>query len=240
MTYFPPPNLTATDKDQLLHQMKTYLFSLHQALNRAVGALESQAVVAPQNVSTPQSQTQPGPGFESLKALILRSADIVEGYAQGVSKLLSSSYVAKSAFGTYQEEISHKMDTTAALTQENIHSIRAILDTLDQVVSTKESYGVLRLGELEIDDEGFPVVGMEVGQTRIQDGVTVFSKFARFTPQRLSFYDEQGQEAAWLSGQVLCIQKAQIHTRLQVGSFVTEVTGQGLVTRFVGAKEAKV
>lgn len=240
MTYFPPPNLTATENTQLLYQMKAYLSSLHQALNRAVGALESQAVVAPvalNSAATPQSQSQPGPGFESLKALILRSADIVESYGQAISRQLSATYVAKSSFGTYQEEISRQMEDHAALTQENFHSIRTILDTLGQMVSTKESHGVLRLGELEIDQEGFPVVGLEVGQTRLQDGVQVFSKFARFTPQRLSFYDEQGQEAAWLSGQVLCIQKAQILGQFQVGKFITSVTGDGLVTRFIGTKE---
>ena len=244
MTYFPPPNLTATDEAGLLYQIKTYLSALHQSLNRAVGALESQAVVAPVVVSSSQSQTQdqsqPGPGFESLKALILRSADIVECYADAISRQLASSYVAKSSFGTYKEEISRQIEDTAALTKENIHSIRTILDTLDQVVSTRESHGVLRLGELETDQDGFPVVGLEVGQTRLQDGVQVFSKFARFTPQRLSFYDEHGQEAAWLSGQVLCIQKAQIHHQFQVGKFVTMVTGEGLVTRFIGAKEGNV
>lgn len=240
MTYFPPPNLTATDNTQLLYQIKAYLSSLHQSLNRAVGALESQAVVAPMVAasSNGQAQSQPGPGFESLKSLILRSADIVHSYADALSRQLASSYVAKSSFGTYKEEISRQIEDTAALTKENIHSIATILDTLDQVVSTRESHGVLRLGQLDTDQEGFPVVGLEVGQTRLLDGVQVFSKFARFTPQRLSFYDEQGQEAAWLSGQVLCIQKAQIHHQFQVGNFVTMVTGEGLVTRYIGAKEA--
>lgn len=235
MTYFPPPNLTATDDTQLLYQIKNYLSGLHQALNRAVGALESQAVVLPVTSHTAVTQSQPGPGFESLKALILRSADIVESYADGVSKLLSSKFVAKSSFGTYKEEISKEMSETARLTQENITSIRTIFDTLDNIVSTKESQGFLRLGELEIDEEGFPVVGLEVGQTRLQDGVTVFSKFARFTPQRLSFYDEQGQEAAWLSGQVLCIQKAKILGQMQVGLFVTTADPTGLVTRYIGS-----
>lgn len=234
MTYFPPPNLTATETRQLLYQIKAYLSSLHQSLNRAVGALESQAVVQPVTNTTAASQSQPGPGFESLKALILRSADIVESYADGVSRLLSSKFVAKSSFGTYQEEISREVTETARLTQENITSIRTIFDTLDKVVSTKQSQGHLRLGELEIDEEGFPVVGLEVGQTRLQDGVSVFSKFARFTPQRLSFYDEQGQEAAWLSGQVLCIQKAKVLGQLQVGLFVTTADSNGLITRYIG------
>ena len=240
MAYFPPPNLTAEDNGQLLYQMKNYLSCLYRDLNRALSALESQAVVLPVSVaSTQNSQSsqsvQAGPGFESLKALILRSADIVQSYADGAEKLLSGKFVAKSSFGTYQEEISRQILETANLTQENLNSIRTIFDTLDQVVSTRESVGYLRMGELEIDSEGFPVVGLEVGQTRLEDNVPVFSKFARFTPQRLSFYDEQGQEAAWLSGQVLCIQKAQIHGQLQVGSFVTSVASNGLVTRYVGA-----
>ncbi len=236
MAYFPPPNLTAEDNSQLLYQIKAYLSSLYRDLNRALSALESQAVVMPMAVSSAQTaQAQAGPGFESLKALILRSADIVQSYADGAQKLLSGKFVAKSSFGTYQEEISRQISDTAALTQENLNSIRTLFNTLDQVVSTKESVGFLRMGELEIDGEGFPVVGLEVGQTRLQDNVPVFSKFARFTPQRLSFYDEQGQEAAWLSGQVLCIQKAQIYSQLQVGSFVTAVASNGLVTRYVGA-----
>ena len=234
MSYFPPPNLTATDEQQLLYQIKAYLSGLHLALNRAVGALESQAVVTPCAAANPQAQSQPGPGFESLKSLILRSADIVESYADAVSKRLSASYVAKSSFGTYKEEISKQVTETARLTQENLSSIRTIFDTLDNVVSTKESKGYLRMGELEIDEEGFPVVGLEVGQTRLQDGITVFSKFARFTPQRLSFYDEQGQEAAWLSGQVLCIQNAKVLGQMQVGSFVTTAVSNGLVTRYIG------
>lgn len=233
MTYFSPPNLTATDNTQLLYQIKAYLTGLHQSLNRAVGALESQAVVLPvTNGVSPQSQ--PGPGFESLKSLILRSADVVESYADAASRLLSSQFVAKSSFGTYREEISKQVTETARQTSENISSIRTIFDTLDNLVSNKESQGFLRLGELEIDEEGFPVVGLEVGQTRLQDGVSVFSKFARFTPQRLSFYDEQGQEAAWLSDQVLCIQKAKVLGQMQVGLFVTTADPNGLVTRYIG------
>ena len=233
MTYFSPPNLTATDNTQLLHQIKAYLTGLHQSLNRAVGALESQAVVLPVTNGV-SSQSKPGPGFESLKSLILRSADVVESYADAASRLLSSQFVAKSSFGTYREEISKQVTETARLTSENITSIRTIFDTLDSIVSTKESQGFLRLGELEIDEEGFPVVGLEVGQTRLQDGVSVFSKFARFTPQRLSFYDEQGQEAAWLSDQVLCIQKAKVLGQMQVGLFVTTADPNGLVTRYIG------
>ena len=49
---------------------------------------------------------------------------------------------------------------------------------------------------------------MEVGQTNLVSGQTVFDKFARFTPDRLSFFDRNDVEVAYISDYHLYITNA--------------------------------
>ena len=65
---------------------------------------------------------------------------------------------------------------------------------------------------------------MEVGQTTEVNGEELFNKFARFTSSRLSFYDANGSEVAYISDYKLYITNAQILGNLYLGSYILDTT----------------
>ena len=90
----------------------------------------------------------------------------------------------------------------------------------------------IRSGILYYDDNGVPIYGVEVGQINEIDGVEVFNKLARFTSDRLSFYDKNDIEVAYISDYKLCITNAHITGTLTLGRFVYD-TSDGLACRWV-------
>lgn len=64
--------------------------------------------------------------------------------------------------------------------------------------------------------------GVEVGQTDTVDGVRTFSKFARFTSNRLSFYDSNGNEVGYYAGDKFYITKGEITNELILGKFLID------------------
>ena len=84
------------------------------------------------------------------------------------------------------------------------------------------------------DANGIPVYGLEVGQKNIVDGVEVFNKYARFTSDRLSFYDRNDTEVAYISDKKLYINNVEITGSYKIGRFVdTVLPDGGVVTKWV-------
>ena len=88
-------------------------------------------------------------------------------------------------------------------------------------------------GRLYDREDGTPVFGLEIGQTHVRDGETVFDQFARFTPERLSFFERNDTEVAYISDYKLFITNAQITGTLQLGQFRLD-TAQGLAWIWMG------
>ena len=85
------------------------------------------------------------------------------------------------------------------------------------------------------DENGLPVIGLEIGQKTTVDGVEVFNKFARFTSNRLSFYDQNGVEVAYVSDYKLYIGNVEIKGSFQEGGYKDFINSNGgIVTKWVG------
>ena len=78
-----------------------------------------------------------------------------------------------------------------------------------------------------------PVYGIEVGQRNTVNGVEVFNKFARFTADRLSFYDQSGEEVAYISDFKLYITNAEVTGTLKLGGFLID-TSKGFTLKWAG------
>ena len=79
-----------------------------------------------------------------------------------------------------------------------------------------------------------PVYGLEFGQTNSVDGETVFDKFARFAADRLSFFDSNDVEVAYISDYKLYITNAEISGSLWLsGKFKIYYNG-GLAFQWIG------
>ena len=106
------------------------------------------------------------------------------------------------------------------------------IDTLEH--SLIEVNANIKSGLLYYDDSGVPVYGLEIGQRTKIDGEEIFDKFARFTSDRLSFYDHNNNEVAYISDRKLFITHAEVKT-FSMGGFMDTVQADGsIVTKWVG------
>lgn len=97
----------------------------------------------------------------------------------------------------------------------------------------------VKTGLLYYDAGEIPVYGLEIGQRTKLDGEEVFNKFARFTADRLSFYDQNGTEVAYISDFKLYIRSAEIVNSQKLGGYMDVVKADGgVVTKWVGGNAA--
>jgi hypothetical protein len=243
------PSITgASDREQLA-QIRSYLYQfipqLEWALNSMVTSGESGTTVnktySPIQSSPSYSPTTSNPSvdFNGIKALIIKSADIIDAYYEEINTRLVSNYTALSDFGTYTEQTEKLIRDTASFTEETYTRFAKVEGDIEKIVETN---GYIRTGiivdSLSSEEapkygkkEGDLLIGVEVGETN--NGV--FTRFARFTPNRLSFFDQNGNEVAYISNYKLFIQSAEILYKFKIGGFEDTVTSNGdVVTKWVG------
>lgn len=233
------PNITAsTEREQLL-QVKSYLHQLAQELNWALSSIESggnKGIQESKTAAGAVSREELATSFNSLKSLIIKSSETVMAYSEAAENRYNSLYVAQSDFGTYTEEASQRiLENSTAIESffESMQEILAQIDTLEH--SLIEVNANIKSGLLYYDDSGVPVYGVEIGQRTKLDGVEVFDKFARFTSDRLSFYDQNDNEVAYISDRKLYITHVEVRGSFSMGGFTDTVLSDGsIVTKWVG------
>lgn len=141
-------------------------------------------------------------GFESLKQLIIKTADFSMENSEQFSKTLKGGFVAKSTFGEYVKQ------TSLTLTA-NSEGITQLFDYTDGINNqyTGKSQQYVKTGLLYYDGVT-PRYGVGVGNisTTVQSGNEVINTSAgevvTVTPGRISFW-QQGLEVAYLTGKKL-------------------------------------
>ena len=233
------PNINAgTDREQLA-QIRNYLYSFAEQLQWALNSIDSSSpnVITPQPKSTVSNndvKIDELATFNAIKSLIIKSADIVEAYHQEISKRLDGEYVATSEYGTFKSKTSNDIaanseNITSIFT--NLQNIIADIDDIEHTLIDVNSY--IRSGLLYTDEKGIPIYGVEVGQRNVVDGVEVFNQFARFTADKLSFYDHNGYEVAYISDFKLYITHVVITGSLTGNAFRMDFT-KGFRLKYVG------
>ena len=232
------PNITGKTEAEQLYQVKSYLHQLVEHLNWALSTVNSgNSNTAAQKAASGKTVTQDElkTSFNELKALIIKSSSAVSAYYEAAEERYSSLYVAQSDFGTYTEEASQqikKNSTSLESFYENVQEILTDIDTLDH--SLIEVNANIKSGLLYYDSNGVPVYGLEIGQRTKLDGEEVFDKFARFTSDRLSFYDQNDNEVAYISDRKLYINHVEVNGTFIMGGFVDTVRSDGsIVTKWV-------
>lgn len=259
------PDFSGTQTQQI-NQLRDYLFYLVDELqynNSSIQQEISTAGAAPPvsqtiiSTATPNEKT-PKEVFDSIKDLIISSADIVDAYSEIITKDFKGHYVAVSDFGVYTEKLDQHIVTTNEGITQNYNQIKAVITDTEELreglsgVGDKIASSVTELGDslgVEIDaidanlagalayieetnayirhgklDGGY---GIEVGQEDKVNGETSFKAFARFTSSRLSFFDSNGTEAAYISQNKLYINNAVFKYSMTVGELVTKITSEG-------------
>lgn len=134
-------------------------------------------------------------------------------------------YYAKSDFGEFLENYKQilSIDPTAInQAYSDIQTLYAEKEKIKEaIISTNAN---IKTGILYYDDDSVPIYGVEVGQMTEVNGEELFNKFARFTSSRLSFYDANGSEVAYISDYKLYITNAQVLGNLYLGSYILDTT----------------
>lgn len=141
-------------------------------------------------------------GFESLKQLIIKTADFSMENSEQFTKTLKGGYVAKSTFGEYVKR------TSLTLTA-NSEGITQLFDYTDGINNqyTGKSQQYVKTGLLYYEG-GIPRYGVGVGNisTTVQSGDEVINTSAgevvTVTPGEIKFW-QQGVPVAWMTDKVL-------------------------------------
>lgn len=234
------PNISGATEREQLGQIRNYLYQLVEQLQWALSTVgssdQSYYVVATTPRSTiPQAspRTVGTVDFDAIKPLIIKSADIVQAYYEEINSRLVGEYVAESDFGTFVEKTEMNLiqsSTDIELVFSNIQQIFTDIENLNYTLAEVNAH--IKPGILYYED-GIPVYGLEIGQKNTVDGVEVFNKYARFTSNRLSFYDQNDTEVAYISDYKLYITNMEITGNAKFGAFLLDTT-KGFKLKYVG------
>lgn len=202
------PKITATNPTEQMRQMQSYLFQMTEQLNWALSTIEtsvnnvtSSAVKFEQNEEISEKEAEDT--FNSIKALIIKSADIVQAYEETIMSDFNGRYFADSDFGTYLEETSRSIEENSKGVNEVYTNVQTITDKVGNLEEdTRTTNAYIKRGLLGYDESGAAIYGVEVGETN-EDGA--FLKYARFKSDRLSFFDANGDEVAYIGNGCLYI-----------------------------------
>ena len=238
------PSIAGTDKEQLA-QIRNYLYQIVPQLQFALNTIEGTGgtgYVVQQRAQSVASAGKPFDAviaFKDLKPLIIKSADIVQAYYEEINKTLAGIYVAESDFGTYASQTELNIKATSEYVDQKFSNVQLIAtdvaDALEQYKVDVRAY--IRYGEVDQDKDGYPIYGIEIGQrTESNEMENTKEVYARFTADRLSFYDSSHTEVAYISNQKMYIREIEILSKLTKGGFVEEidvVTGD-VVEKWIG------
>lgn len=243
MSYsFRLPNITATTPQGQLAQMQSFLYQTVEQLNWALNTIESGTASGnlvyqnTRNAGGSSDQDNAESTFNAIKALIIKSADIVNSYYEKINAKLSGQYVAVSDFGVFTQNTEAQIEAASDKISQyytNLQEIATDITTLETKLI--EVNANIHSGVLYYDENGVPVYGLEIGQRTEMDGVEVFRKYARFTSDKLSFYDQNDYEVAYVSDKKLHITHIEVIEKgstFTLGKLVDTVLDDGsVVTR---------
>ena len=228
-------------------KMSEGLFLFSQELELALGTVDKQlltlrdtAAQTERAVRTVSESQSPKAQFSSLKALIIKSADIVNAYYEEIGRKLSGEYVAQSDFGTFRQETRQSITENSQGITRAFSDLQTIENTLAELSGAVTQVNAwIKTGKLGEDQDSVPVYGVEIGQQTEKDGIVAFQKFARLLADRLSFFDRNGLEVSYIGEESMHITRAEVSAlaagdasagKLQMGEYLWFTDGDGHLT----------
>ena len=235
------PQITGNTPAEQMVQTKRYLRQLVDQLNFAlqeVGDRYATTANASSTIASSQAdkEKQALLAFNDIKALIIKSADIVNAYYDEINTRLEGVYVAESDFGSFAEHTTQDIQENSTNIEQLFTNVQTIVTDLEGLESRLiEANAYINSGLLGYDkNTGVPVYGLEIGQRNTIDGVVVFNKYAQFTADRLAFFDSNGIEVAYVSDRKLYITVVEVTGELIRGALVDIVQpDKTIVTKWI-------
>lgn len=178
---------------------------------------------------------------ESAKPLVTETRTAVTELSQEVDKFkldVSETYTEKSEFNTFKQSTEGSIEVNSQAITQQYSEIKSVEETVksvdgqvkDVTAKVTATEGYIKTGKIAEDENQNPIYGVEVGQTT--DDLK-FSVFARFTAGKLSFYDGNGNEISYFSGQKLHIKEAVVLSAMNLGGYEIS-TKKGLTFKWAG------
>lgn len=235
------PQITGNTPAEQMVQTKRYLRQLVDQLNFALQEVGDRYPTTANASSTSASfqadkEKQALLAFNDIKALIIKSADIVNAYYDEINTRLEGVYVAESDFGSFAEHTTQDIQENSTNIEQLFTNVQTIVTDLEGLESRLiEANAYINSGLLGYDkNTGVPVYGLEIGQRNTIDGVEVFNKYAQFTADRLAFFDSNGFEVAYVSDRKLYITTVEVTGELIRGALVDIVQpDKTIVTKWI-------
>ena len=224
------PQVTGGSVEKQIAQLQSYMYQMVEQLNYALNAIGSSSEEKTEIVTTEKgseiSPEEAQKNFDSIKALIIKSADIVRAYYDQMKVSFDGEYAAQSDFGSFSESTNQTITANSASITQLFSNLQTISETVDMI---KETRAWIKSGEL---DTG--IYGVEVGQTIEQDGVETFNKYARFTADGIYFFlPGYSTAVAWMTGTKLFISNAAIQGKLTIGNYEID-SSNGITFKWIG------
>ena len=160
---------------------------------------------------------------------------------------VEKSYISTDEFGDYKATVSSEFKQTTDGFQMNFNNVKSeikdVNSKLDGVTgdvsaldqSLIEVKAHINPGILYYDESGAPVYGIEIGQRTEINGTETFNKYARFTSNKLAFYDQNDNEVSYISDLKQFITNVEVTGSQKQGGFIDTTQADGsIVTKWVG------
>ena len=218
------PKISAPTAEGQMAQMQSYMYQLVEQLNWALNTVNEAVTGDTTNVEMSGSQgnaqmteEEAANTFNALKALIIKSGDIIEAYQEKMQLTFDGIYTAQSDFGAYQEVTNQQLTLQSNQITQNYTQLELIDEQL------RKTNAWIRTGELDTE-----VWGVEVGRIEEVGGVETIARYARFTDGGIYFFLPGNDDpVAWMTGQKLYITQAQITGSLYLGGYHIDVDQNG-------------
>lgn len=251
------PNINASTEAGQLQQIRTYLYQFAEQLNWALNTLETNPsggnvvvqTAAGSNVATEGAKAQET--FNSIKNLIIKSADIVEAYYEKIDNLinLNGKYVAQADFGEggvakYIENTNMSISATSQYVDQKFQRTETIdgaevvtgeykLADIDKRIRKQE--GSIRYGNVKttLTEDG-NTIGIEVGEIDTVNDVAT-SRFATFSAAGIELYDgtTNTSPVAIISKWMITITNAKFTGNVWLGKYRVD-TSNGVAFKWEG------
>lgn len=197
--------------------------------------------------------------FNAIKSFIIGNAEIAESYSDVIKYELEDYYIASGDFGAYVETTRKTIEETALGTTQRFNTIEGVVsDAQTEIGKVSESLGDaqgyinnlhegikvdgdnvfvgkkttawITTGKIAEDANGNSIYGVEIGQ-----GDESGQKVSRFAADRVSFYDNDGNESTYFSNKKMSTIDAVVNGIFQIGGFQDVVDDKNdVITRWVG------
>ena len=233
-TFFDnPPVLMGDEKEQLV-QLRRYLSTMSDQLNMALMSISIEQMAPETQQTIRQAETQTAKNYESLKSMIVKTAEVVRHEMDEITTRLEDHYDALSSqFGEYQRDLVSTITATANGILQDYHYEERITGLEGEADDTEvfkrrlDQYIFSGLVD-EVNGKYGIAIGEDITSYDAQGNPYINSnrKTATFTMDELAFWHGE-IKMAWFTDNVMHIAHGEVTDSMRMGAYLWKVFANG-------------